>query len=178
MSSDSLALARVIPDVLDQFRPSVSLRIMNSSRLMVNGTELRPSAAVNRPRVEIGGDDLRNFFTLVLVDPDAPNPSNPTLREYLHWMVTDIPATTAASFGQELVFYEGPEPRSGIHRMVFVLFHQLGRGTVYAPEMRHNFSCRTFAGQYHLNVVAAAYFNCQRESGSGGRRFRFSHGDN
>jgi hypothetical protein len=21
----------------------------------------------------------------VMVDPDAPNPSNPTLREYLHW---------------------------------------------------------------------------------------------
>lgn len=22
-----------------------------------------------------------------MVDPDAPNPSNPTLREYLHWLV-------------------------------------------------------------------------------------------
>lgn len=32
------------------------------------------------------------------MDPDAPNPSNPTLREYLHWMVTDIPESTDDSF--------------------------------------------------------------------------------
>lgn len=26
----------------------------------------------------------------VMVDPDAPNPSNPTLREYLHWWSIDL----------------------------------------------------------------------------------------
>ncbi|KMZ70821.1 hypothetical protein ZOSMA_193G00520 [Zostera marina] len=36
-----------------------------------------------------------------MVDPDAPNPSNPTLREYLHWMVTDIPGTLDSSYGKE-----------------------------------------------------------------------------
>lgn len=73
--------------------------------------------------------------------------------------------------GQELVVYERPEPRIGIHRMVFVLFQQLGKGTVFAPEVRHNFNCRSFAHQYNLDTVAATYFNCQREAGSGGRRF-------
>ncbi|KAJ3703996.1 hypothetical protein LUZ61_007701 [Rhynchospora tenuis] len=86
-------------------------------------------------------------------------------------MVTDIPGSTDASFGREVKFYERPEPRSGIHRMVFVLFRQLGQGTVFPPDMRHNFSCRNFARQYHLDIAAATYFNCQRESGSGGRRF-------
>ncbi|RYR32516.1 hypothetical protein Ahy_A10g047060 isoform B [Arachis hypogaea] len=32
------------------------------------------------------------------VNPDAPSPSDPSLREYLHWLVTDIPATTGPSF--------------------------------------------------------------------------------
>lgn len=73
--------------------------------------------------------------------------------------------------GEELILYEKPEPRSGIHRMVFVLFRQLGRRTVFAPEKRHNFNCRIFARQHHLNIVAATYFNCQREAGWGGRRF-------
>lgn len=135
-----------------------------------------------------------------------------------HRLVTDIPATTGASFGecikvhwpfissvvhylrvtmfpyvfhncggknqiekgcwndlgragQEIVCYESPRPTVGIHRFVFVLFRQLGRQTVYAPGWRQNFNTRDFAELYNLgSPVAALYFNCQRESGSGGRR--------
>ncbi|KAJ3671008.1 hypothetical protein LUZ60_008434 [Juncus effusus] len=171
MAQDPLVLAHVIRDVLEPFRTSIPLRITYNNRLILNGSELRPSALATRPKIEIGGNDLRTFYTLVLVDPDAPSPSNPNLREFLHWMVTDIPETTAVTYGQEVVYYERPEPRSGIHRMVFVLYRQLGRGTVFPPDMRYNFSCKTFARQHHLDVAAAIYFNCQRESGSGGRRF-------
>lgn len=73
--------------------------------------------------------------------------------------------------GQEVVCYESPRPTVGIHRFVFVLFRQLGRQTVYAPGWRQNFNTRDFAELYNLGLpVAAVYFNCQRESGSGGRR--------
>ncbi|VAI25852.1 unnamed protein product [Triticum turgidum subsp. durum] len=169
---DPLVVAQVIHDVLDPFTSTVPLSIGYNNRLLLRGADLRPSAVVSKLRVDVGGNDMRLLYTLMLVDPDAPSPSHPTLREYLHWMVSDIPGTTGVSFGQELVVYERPEPRSGIHRMVFVLFQQLGRGTVFAPDMRHNFSCRNLARQYHLNIVAATYFNCQMEGGWGGRRFR------
>ncbi|XVE62128.1 hypothetical protein DITRI_Ditri06bG0094100 [Diplodiscus trichospermus] len=168
---DPLVVGRVIGDVLDSFIRSISLRVIFGTREVNNGCELKPSQVVNLPRVDIGGDDLRTFYTLVMVDPDAPSPSDPNLGEYLHWMVTDIPATTAASFGQEVVCYESPRPTAGIHRFVFVLFRQLGRQTVYAPGWRQNFNTRDFAELYNLGLpVAAVYFNCQRESGSGGRR--------
>lgn len=73
--------------------------------------------------------------------------------------------------GQEVVCYESPRPSMGIHRMVFVLFRQLGRQTVYAPGWRQNFNTKDFAELYNLgSPVAAVYFNCQRESGFGGRR--------
>ncbi|KAK2996539.1 hypothetical protein RJ639_025341 [Escallonia herrerae] len=86
-------------------------------------------------------------------------------------LVTDIPATTGANFGQEVVCYESPRPSMGIHRFVFALFRQLGRQTVYAPGWRQNFNTRDFAELYNLgSPVAAVYFNCQRERGSGGRR--------
>ncbi|KAM0056657.1 putative phosphatidylethanolamine-binding protein [Helianthus debilis subsp. tardiflorus] len=87
------------------------------------------------------------------------------------WLVTDIPSTTGASFGQEVVCYESPRPSMGIHRIVFVLFRQLGRQTVYAPGWRQNFNTRDFAELYNLgSPVATVYFNCQRESGFGRRR--------
>nr|AFB71092.1 flowering locus T 3 [Xanthium strumarium] len=168
---DPLVVGRVIGDVLDGFTKSINLTVSYNDREVTNGCELKPSQVVNQPRVEIGGDDLRAFHTLVMVDPDAPSPSDPNLREYLHWLVTDIPATTGARFGQEVVCYESPRPSMGIHRMVFVLFRQLGRQTVYAPGWRQNFNTKDFAELYNLgSPVAAVYFNCQRESGFGGRR--------
>ncbi|RZR77315.1 hypothetical protein BHM03_00002355 [Ensete ventricosum] len=233
MSRDPLILGHVVGDVLDPFARSVSLGVMYKNRLVINGSDFKPSAVVDRPLVQVGGDDLRIFYTLVssssshrlhpgsasntlresisarvfwqvMVDPDAPNPSNPTLREYLHWstlslslsvgsrrkkrhvagnraegsltdgfcrLVTDIPATTNATFGREIVCYEPPRPATGIHRVVFVLLRQMGRETVFTPEMRHNFSTKRFAMEHYLVPVAAAYYNCQREAGTGGRRF-------
>nr|ALB24940.1 flowering locus T-like 2 protein [Narcissus tazetta subsp. chinensis] len=168
---DPLVVGRVIGDVLDPFTRSVAIRVTYNSREIHNGCELKPSAVVEQPRVEVGGNDMRTFYTLIMVDPDAPSPSDPNLREYVHWMVTDIPATTEATFGKEVICYESPRPSLGIHRFILVLFQQLGRQTVYAPGWRHNFSTREFAEIYNLgSPVATVYFNCQRESGSGRRR--------
>ncbi|KAG8380342.1 hypothetical protein BUALT_Bualt06G0005600 [Buddleja alternifolia] len=170
---DPLVVGGVIGDVLEPFTRSIGFRVIynHNNREVNNGCEFRPSQIINQPRVEIGGEDLRTFYTLIMVDPDAPSPSDPYLREYLHWLVTDIPETTGANFGQEIVCYESPQPSMGIHRLVFVLFRQLGRQTVYAPGWRQNFNTRDFAELYNLgSPVAAVYFNCQRESGTGGRR--------
>ncbi|KAG2609521.1 hypothetical protein PVAP13_4KG047800 [Panicum virgatum] len=156
---DPLIVGRVVGDVLDPFVRTTNLRVSFGTRTVSNGCELRPSMVTHQPRVE------------VMVDPDAPSPSDPNLREYLHWLVTDIPGTTGATFGQEVMCYENPRPTMGIHRFVFVLFQQLGRQTVYAPGWRQNFYTRDFAELYNLGPpVAAVYFNCQREAGSGGRR--------
>nr|BDG58481.1 flowering locus T-like protein 1 [Allium sativum] len=169
--SDPLVVGRIVGDVIPPFTRSVPLRIIYPTKEVANGREFKPSQIIQQPRVEIGGGDLRTFYTLVMVDPDAPSPSNPRLREYLHWMVTDIPGGTGSNFGQETVCYESPRPTAGIHRFVFILFQQLGRQTVYAPSWRQNFNTREFAENYNLgSSVAAVYFNCQRESGSGGRR--------
>ncbi|KAL4555647.1 hypothetical protein LXL04_038272 [Taraxacum kok-saghyz] len=171
LERDPLVVGRVIGDVLDSFTKSINLSISYNNREVNNGCELKPSQVVNQPRVDIGGDDLRDFHTLIMVDPDAPSPSNPNLREYLHWLVTDIPATTGARFGQEVVCYESPRPSRGIHRLAFVLFRQMGRQTVYAPGWRQNFNTKDFAELYNLgSPVAAVYFNCQRECGLGGQR--------
>lgn len=84
----------------------------------------------------------------------------------------NIPGTTNASFGQQIVAYESPQPTVGIHRMVMILFRQPSRLTVYAPGWRQQFNTRDFAEYNELGLpVDAVYFNCQRESGTGGRRF-------
>ncbi|KAJ8479145.1 hypothetical protein OPV22_022872 [Ensete ventricosum] len=172
MSRDPLVVGNVVGDVLDPFVKSANLRVVYNNKELINGSELKPSTIANEPRVEIRGrHDMRTLYTLVMVDPDAPSPSTPSKREYLHWLVTDIPETTNASYGNEIVTYESPRPISGIHRFVFVLFRQSVRQTIYAPGWRQNFSSRDFAAVYNLgDPVAAMFFNCQRENGCGGRR--------
>ncbi|THU63823.1 hypothetical protein C4D60_Mb01t19900 [Musa balbisiana] len=86
-------------------------------------------------------------------------------------LVTDIPETLDASHGNEIVSYESPRPQAGIHRIALVLFRQQVQQTVHAPGWRQNFSTRDFSAFHNLGLPAAAtFFNCQRESGCGGRR--------
>lgn len=62
---DTLAFARVIWDVLDPFTMSINLRVVYNNMEVRNGCDLRPSMVINQPRAEVGGDDLRIFYTLV-----------------------------------------------------------------------------------------------------------------
>ncbi|XWS61131.1 hypothetical protein CRYUN_Cryun07bG0099100 [Craigia yunnanensis] len=174
---EALTIGRVIGEVVDNFSPSVKMTVTyNSNTQVANGHELMPAVITARPRVEIGGEDMRAAYTLIMTDPDAPNPSDPYVREHLHWMVTDIRGTTDVSFefrtqsilaptGREVVSYETPKPTVGIHRYVFILFKQRGRQTVRPPSSRDYFNTRRFSAENGLGLpVAAVYFNAQRET--------------
>ncbi|KAF4400165.1 hypothetical protein CsatB_002942 [Cannabis sativa] len=169
----TLSVARVIGDVVDNFNPSVKMTVIynNPDKQVCNGYEFMPSNILSKPRVDIGGEDMRTSYTLIMVDPDAPSPSDPYLKEHLHWIVTDIPGTTNVSFGKEIVSYEAPKPVVGIHRFVFILFKQRGRQTVRAPALRDCFNTRTFSQDNNLGLpVAIVYFNAQRETAARSRR--------
>nr|UYR57988.1 centroradialis 1 [Camellia flavida]UYR57994.1 centroradialis 1 [Camellia flavida] len=164
-NSEPLVVGRVIGDVVDTFCPSVKMSVTYKNREVFNGHELFPSSVTTKPRVEVEGGDMRSFFTLIMTDPDVPGPSDPYLREHLHWMVTDIPGTTDSSFGREVMEYEIPRPYIGIHRFVFFLFKQQRRQAVATPSSRDQFSTRRFAQENGLGLpVAAVFFNSQRET--------------
>ncbi|KAJ0972671.1 hypothetical protein J5N97_020630 [Dioscorea zingiberensis] len=163
---EPLVVGRVIGEVLDYFISSIKMAVTyNSNKLVYNGHEFYPSAVISKPRVEVQGGDMRSLFTLVMTDPDVPGPSDPYLREHLHWVVTDIPGTTDSSFGRELMSYESPKPNIGIHRFIFVLFKQKKRQSVSPPASRDCFNTRQFAEENDLGLpVNAVYFNAQRET--------------
>lgn len=63
---EPLTVGRVVGDVVDNFAPSVRMNVIyDSNKQVANGHELMPSVIVSKPRVEIGGDDLRTAYTLV-----------------------------------------------------------------------------------------------------------------
>lgn len=63
---EPLIVGRVIGDVLDVFNPSVRMEVIfSSNKRIYNGHELMPAAVCVKPRVEVGGDDMRSSYTLV-----------------------------------------------------------------------------------------------------------------
>lgn len=67
--AEPLAVGRVVGDVVDNFSPSVKMTVTYSSNKQVaNGYELMPAATAAKPRVEIGGEDLRAAYTLVNIN--------------------------------------------------------------------------------------------------------------
>ncbi|KAH9324585.1 hypothetical protein KI387_004763, partial [Taxus chinensis] len=94
---DTLMICGVIGDVVDMFVPGeINMTVTYPSRQVRNGCNLLPSSVTVPPEVHIAAPD-NTFYTLIMTDPDAPTPSDPGLREYLHWVVTDIPANGSAS---------------------------------------------------------------------------------
>ncbi|EEF37717.1 phosphatidylethanolamine-binding protein, putative [Ricinus communis] len=152
-SLEPLVVGKVIGEVLDMYNPVAEFTVHYGSKQIANGCEIKPSAAVQMPRAQILGSRLTpSLYTLVMVDPDAPSPSDPKWREWLHWIAVDIP--------------EGSDATKGIHRYVFAVFKQgeALNGRTKAPEGRGNFSTRQFAAQNGLGLpVAAVYFNSQKE---------------
>ncbi|CBI75519.1 Flowering Locus T-like protein, putative [Triticum aestivum] len=172
-SRDPLIVGGIVGDVVDYFDASARLRVLYGNREITVGSELRPSQVANQPTVHITGR-AGSLYTLVMVDPDVPGPSDPSEREYLHWVVTDIPEGGDVVRGTEVVAYEKPQPRTGIHRLTFVVFRHAAQVDMDAPGGRSNFVTRDLAECYKLGApVAAAYFNCQREGSCGGRRWQW-----
>ncbi|CAI9113646.1 OLC1v1014285C1 [Oldenlandia corymbosa var. corymbosa] len=160
---------RVISDVVDMFIPSVNMSVYFGNKKVINASDIKPSVAVTTPRVNICGYP-NQCYTLVMIDPNAPSPSEPDLREWVHWIVTDISGCGTVSEGKEIMAYSPPLPKVEIHRYIMVLFEQKEPlGFLAPPSSRAHFYTRGFAHQFNLGPPAAVvYFYVHRESS--GRR--------
>lgn len=98
-----------------------------------------------------------DYYTLMMVDPDAPSNENPVARYWLHWLVINIKGTDlrAGHIGDDyegtITSYRGPTPppRSGPHRYFFLLFRQEGplQG-IPSPSARAKFDVKEFVKKY------------------------------
>lgn len=64
---EPLTVGRVVGEVVDMFTPTVKMDVIYSScnKQVANGHEIMPSVITAKPRVDIGGDDMRGAYTLV-----------------------------------------------------------------------------------------------------------------
>lgn len=157
----SLQDAGVIPDVLDCFSPGIQIRVAYDNHLVTPGATLLPVQAVHMPTVTLEGSHPGRLYTLVMSDPDAPSPEHPTHREWLHWIVTDIPGGAKdIAEGTQVAAYMPPTPPKGTHRYVFTVMEQPGRESrvLRPPIQRGGFRTRAFLKEGGMEVVGATFF--------------------
>ncbi len=98
-----------------------------------------------------------DLYTLVIWDPDAPNPS------FLHWLVVNIPEDRVDQ-GETLVEYMPPTPPSGTHRYYVGLYRQPMTVQVGAEPERTGFSIDELTKKYSLEESGVKMIRVQHES--------------
>lgn len=158
----------VIPDVIPEslnFKPTYELNVkFPSGKKVTLGKELPAAACLSAPNVTWNADP-EAFYTLIMIDPDAPNREKPTLGEWRHWLVSNIPGNDVDK-GEELQLFEEPQPPqgSGLHRYVFLLYKQKGRKEMSVFEgKRSGFNAHQWAKRNGFTLEAVNFFQCQEK---------------
>lgn len=74
-----------------------------------------------------------SLYTTIMIDPDAPSPTDPNKRDFLHWLIVNNDDT--------IVSYYGPHPPEGLHRYYILIFEQ--KSTFDSKTMRQNINDHT-----------------------------------
>ncbi|KAL7582517.1 protein MOTHER of FT and TFL1 homolog 1 [Lactuca sativa] len=159
------ALRNALKDVMEPFIPTIPMAVYFGADALINSCELKTFVVQNAPRVVIGGQP-NELYTLVMIDPDVPNPNAPHLSQLVSWIVTNIPGGASCAQGTEIVPYVGPNPQIGVHRYILFLYQQQARlDDIDAIESRFHFNVEGFANMHNMGKpVGLSYFNVRRQA--------------
>jgi phosphatidylethanolamine-binding protein (PEBP) family uncharacterized protein len=108
-------------------------------------TTIEPTIQFNKKRDK--------YYTIIIIDPDAPSPTNPTYKYFLHMLKTNSNVNT--------VEYTGPNPpiNSGIHRYYTCVFeHDKPISNTIESFSRPNFDLKSYVKENKLNILGCHKF--------------------
>lgn len=118
----------VCPEVIGQ-SASESLSLSFNGQSIADGSTVTPSTASVEPELEWLSES-GVYYSVMMVDPDAPSPDDPSSAQWLHWAVINIPGDgsllNSLDGGRAMISYAGPSPPagSGDHRYCTYVFKQ------------------------------------------------------
>jgi len=155
---------KVIPDVL-YFPPKHEAEVSFKATKIKMGCEYNACKLKCMPRVVYPVCE-NSFYTVMLVDPDAPRRYEPSESLWLHWLVGNISGLNLFD-GDFRVEYvpPAPPPDTGLHRYVFLVFRQENyncyqEDVIYSHQIdgRSNFSLADYCYCYKLDELVAVNF--------------------
>lgn len=132
------------------------------NNILLQENKIYTTLQINRkPKIIISDTEKEkynnNLLTLLIVDPDAHYPSNPTEKYMLHNMVIN---------NNETIWkYKSPNPPmdSGPHRYFILIYKQSNRIKLDKPiAQRNKFDLESFVKKYGLKKVDEFIFLCKK----------------
>ncbi|XP_072027365.1 protein D2-like [Amphiura filiformis] len=152
-------------DLCDSFKEKKSLQLKYSTGDEVScGDKIELAVSDEEPvLVRYQGEEKAKYYTLLMVDPDAPSAESPSSRYWLHWLVTNIDGEDLLHSESETIagyHKPSPPPGTGVHRYQFFLFGHNDKLEVSNPVNERGCFCVIgFVERYHLgDPVAATQF--------------------
>lgn len=156
----------IVPDVLD-IEPDSFLTV-NFDVVIANlGNILTPTQVKSIPKVSWIEANASSYYTLIMVDMDAPSRNDNYEKEWQHWLVVNIPGNEV-EMGETLSEFisSAPPPNTGLHRYLFLWFLQPTKGDFSSfPHLkassakgREKFSTRKFVRAFKLVIMAGNYY--------------------
>lgn len=155
---------------MSQSKKSV-LTVNVGNRMIKNGINIPLSDAQAKPSIHFG-HRVDEYFTIIMVDPDAPSRKNPVYKYWLHQLIINN--------NEEIAKFHPPSPPkgSGSHRYIIYLFSQSrklnprelifsGQQFAYTNNIdnmpRNNFNLGEFIIQNRLKLVDSVYYKTSNE---------------
>uniref|UniRef100_A0A1L8DQ58 Putative phosphatidylethanolamine-binding protein n=1 Tax=Nyssomyia neivai TaxID=330878 RepID=A0A1L8DQ58_9DIPT len=164
--------SEVVPDVFGKIPKNlidVSVKYPSGAKLNY-GNELTPTQVKDIPSVKWHADP-KEYYTLIMTDPDVPNRIDRSRGQVKHWQVVNIPGKKVDK-GEIIAEYigSGPPEGSGLHRYIVLVFLQ-PRGKIdFSQEEksyywmvmnRYGFSAEEFANKYSLKLLGGNLFEAK-----------------
>jgi phosphatidylethanolamine-binding protein (PEBP) family uncharacterized protein len=162
----------VIPDVLHPFEPKAHLHVGWSDKVFAKFGNMLPLDEIKHAPLDVSfSHEPDKFYTMIMSDPDAPSRKAPLNREWLHWIIINMPNGGSRGGGTHVVgwYPPTPPPLSGPHRYVCSLFEQPGKiasdqvAHIRAgdPHGRAKFKTSNWEKQYNLTLIGANFFRAE-----------------
>ncbi|XP_065285219.1 protein D2-like [Dermacentor albipictus] len=156
----SFTKSGIVTDVIPKVPKRLAAVTYPAGASVQLGNTLTPEQAADVPDVRVPGDPYR-WYTVILLDPDAPSRKDPKMRHWLHWLVVNVPQPETTT----LTKYAGPTPPHGTgeHRYVFLVYKQqrmvTRNGLKGFGKERAKFNLTAFLEAAEMDeLVAANYF--------------------
>lgn len=132
------------------------LQVTYQNKLIHDGEILTKEETLIKPNL-IYEKKNNKYYTVIMVDPDAPNKNNPIYKYWLHWLTINNT--------EEIIEYQGPNPPhpiesgSGKHRYYILIFEQKDKIIINEPiKQRSQFNLFNFMKKHNLELVTCRKF--------------------
>ena len=126
--------------------------------ILLRENKIYTTQQINRkPKISISEKEKNNLLTLIMVDPDAHYPDNPTEKYMLHNLVINTNET--------IWKYKSPNPPldSPPHRYLILLYRQSNFINLdESINHRNKFDLNTFVKKYKLKKIDEFVFMCKK----------------